>query len=405
MAVGALLDAGTPLTVVEEALKDVGLDVEGVSVSAKSIVRSHIHATKFNVALPDVAGAADQRGTDPHQATEHGRHGHSASSYASIIDRIDQSGLSRRVADKAKVIFREIGIAEARIHNASIDDVHFHEVGALDSIADIVAVAACLEHLGVVEVYTSPIPLGHGGLIETQHGRMPLPAPATMEILKGFHVQLTSLPFELTTPTGAGIVKALSRGTIPTELIQIDRVGFGAGTRELPDRPNLLRVIVGELVADEQCDRITLVECNIDDMNPQVYPYLLERLLEVGALDVYLTPVIMKKGRPGMLLTVLATRGAVDEVTKVIYRETTTIGLRYHEASRRRLPREEFLAPTEWGNVRMKRVISPDGVRVTPEFDEARRIARDRALSLHGVIERLDEVARELADRSAPLSR
>lgn len=307
---------------------------------------------------------------------------------------IDRSGLSAGVKQRARSIFAAIAVAEARIHDMEIEEVHFHEVGALDSIADIVAVALCLEHLGVEEVYSSVVPLGSGGMIRTQHGMMPLPAPATLEILKGYPTRLTSLPFELTTPTGAGILKALSRGTLSTEVFHARRVGFGAGTRELPDRPNLLRVIVGDMVAEEEQDVVTEIEANIDDLNPQVYPYLIERLLESGALEAFLTPVIMKKGRPGMLLTVLAPAGALDDLTEVIYRETTTIGVRYAERKRRKLPREEVVIPTEFGAVRMKRIAGEGGARLAAEYEEARRIARERALPLRVVLDRLEETAR-----------
>ena len=439
MAVGALLDAGVPLPVVEEALRLFGLQPGEVEVSVRSITRSQIHATKFDVTLGSPVGKlvgddvpavhlhehehlhehahehdhAHEHGHAHEHAHEHGHahehvhedlhdhshaHTHDHSSYREIVAMIERSSLADRVKDWSCAIFRAIGIAEARIHNSTLEDIHFHEVGALDSIADIIAVAACLDHLNVEEVYSSPVPLGSGGMITTQHGIMPLPAPATLEILKGYPVEFTSVPFELTTPTGAAIVKALSRGTISTEQLQVDRVGFGAGTRDLPDRPNLLRVVIGELVADEERDVITLIESNIDDMNPQVFPYLMERLLESGALDVYVTPVIMKKGRPGMVLSALAPRGAIDELTKVIYRETTTIGVRYSEMTRRKLRREEIMVPTEWGTVRMKKIVTPDGLRVAPEYEEARRIARERGLPLHDVMDRLDEVARRVAE-------
>jgi len=428
MAVGALLDAGVPLRVVEEGLAKVGLNDARLSLSTRSITRSQIHATKFDVLQPDgspidsgVAEAAEvlheehrhdhahghvhhygsdsahAPGRDPSHEHHHHqghRHDHEHSSYRAIVEMIDRSELGEQVKVRARAIFRVIAIAEARIHNVSVDDVHFHEVGALDSIADVIAVAVCLDHLGIEEVYSSTVPLGTGGMIRTQHGVMPLPAPATLEILKGYPVMLTAVPSELTTPTGAGILKALSKGTLATERLQVERIGFGAGTRELADRPNLLRVVVGELLGNEEQDTVTLIESNIDDMNPQVYPYLLERLLESGAFDAYLAPVTMKKGRPGMLLTVIAPSGAIDELTKVIYRETTTIGVRFREMMRRKLPREEIVVPSEFGLVRMKRITTLDGVRIAPEYDEARRIARERAIPLHAVLTRLDEVAR-----------
>lgn len=414
MAVGALLDAGVPLRVLEEGLARLGLGPEKVRLALGSVVRSQIHATKFDALSPEgnpfepagpasaeaVAGSAhhhhaggeDSAGHHTHYHAGH-RH-HDGGSYGEIVGLIDRSSLAENVKECARAIFKEIAIAEARIHNVTVEEVHFHEVGGLDSIADVVSVALCLDHLGIDEVYSAPVPLGTGGIIRTQHGTMPLPAPATLEILKGYPVLLTSIPFELTTPTGAGIIKALSRGTLATEQMQVDRIGFGAGSRELPDRPNLLRVVIGELIGNEEHDMVTVIESNIDDMNPQVYPYLIERLLESGSYDAYLTPVIMKKGRPGMVLTVLAPAGAVDELTKVIYRETTTIGVRYREMNRRKLPREEILVPTEFGPVRMKKIETLDGLRIVPEYEEARRIARERALPLHEILVRLDEVAR-----------
>lgn len=307
---------------------------------------------------------------------------------------IDGSGLDAGVKERAKKIFAAIAVAEARIHGVEVENVHFHEVGAVDSIADIVAVALCLDHLGVEEVYSSVVPLGSGGIIRTQHGMMPLPAPATLEIMKGYPTTLTTLPFELTTPTGAGILKALSRGVLTSDVMQAHRIGFGAGTRELPDRPNLLRVVIGEMLTDEEHDQVTVIEANIDDLNPQIYPFLLERLLEAGALDAYLTPVIMKKGRPGMLLTVLAEAGGVDDLTAVIYRETTTIGVRYRQQRRRKLPRREMTIPTEFGPVYMKKIEGEEGTRLAPEFEEARRIARERSLPLKTVMEKLAEAAR-----------
>lgn len=460
MAVGALLDAGVPLDVVEEGLARLGLPESRVRVRTRPIVRSQIHATKFDVLRPDGSlfdeiavepehhhaehahevGATEARHPHDHghshdhghdhshdhghshdhdHSHDHGHshdhdhshdhshahshdsgdssHSHAHASYAGIVDMIDRSELAPRVKDHSKAIFRAIAIGEARIHNMDVAAVHFHEVGAIDSIADIVATAICLEHLGIEAIYSSQVPVGSGGMIRTQHGVMPLPAPATLEILKGYPIVLTNVPFELTTPTGAGIIKALSRGTLASERLQVERVGFGAGTRELPDRPNLLRVVVGEIVGEGEFDTVTMIETNIDDMNPQVFPFLIERLLETGAVDAYVTPVIMKKGRPGMLLSVLAPDGAVDELTKVIYRETTTIGVRYREMTRRKLPREEILVPSEFGPIRMKRIATAAGIRIQPEYDEARRIARERSIPLQTVLRKLGDVARRAA--------
>ncbi len=403
MAVGALLDAGVPLRVVEEGLARLGLGAATVHLAADSTMRNQIHATRFRVISPEaepldvvavsVEGHAREDRAYGHSYRDEPYHG-PEHAYGDIVGLIERSTLADRVKQRVHAIFKEIAIAEGRIRNLNVDEVVFDGVGALDSVATVVAVALCLDHLGIDEVYSAVVPLGSGGMIQTQYGAMPLPAPATLEILKGYPVTLASIPFELTTPVGGGIIKALSRGTLANDRIQVERIGFGAGTIELPDRPNLLRVVVGELIGAEEHDLVTVIESNIDDMNPQVYPYLIERLLESGAYEAYLSPVIMKKGRPGMVLTVLAPSGAVDELTKVIYRETTTIGLRYREMNRRKLPREEILVPTGFGAVRMKKIETLDGFRIVPEYEEARRIARERALPLHEVLVRLDEVAR-----------
>ena len=324
---------------------------------------------------------------DHEHSHDHGHHHHAT--WASIRKMIEGSRLPSGAKEKALAIFRAIAVGEARVHDMSIDDVHFHEVGAYDSIVDIVGVAIALDHLGVEAVYSSPVPLGSGGMIRTQHGIMPLPAPATLEILKGYPVQLTNVPFELTTPTGAGILRGLSGGTLATDTLSVERVGFGAGTRELPDRPNLLRVAIGSLAGQEEHDTAVLIEANVDDLNPQVWPHTIERLLGAGALDAWMTSVLMKKGRPGQVLSVLSRSDAVDRLTEILWRETTTIGVRTSTVSRRKLKREEVVVETEFGPVRMKRVEGPDGTVLRPEADEAMRIASEKLLPLRDVLERL----------------
>jgi uncharacterized protein (TIGR00299 family) protein len=411
MAVGALIDAGVPLEALRAAVVAVGIPADAVELSTRSIVRSQIHATKLDVVdhtrAPHQEGArpADEKprqhehagGDEPQPHTDRRDNAtghdfgevHHHRTFREIAAAIEQSELAPRVRQRATGIFRQIALAEGRIHDTPVDDVHFHEVGALDSIADIVAFAAGLEHLGIDEVYCSTVPLGAGGTIRTHHGPMPLPSPATLEILKGLPVQLTDLPFELTTPTGAGIVKALSCGALAMDEILIERIGYGAGTRELPDRPNLLRVVIGERVAAYDRDSIVAIEANLDDLNPQIFSYLFERLLQAGANDCFVAPVLMKKGRPGHLLTVLAPTGAVAEMSRIIFAETTTIGVRYRELQRLKLPREEIIIATEFGPVRMKRVRLHGEVRTTPEYEDARRIAVEHGMPLPVVMRRL----------------
>ena len=305
---------------------------------------------------------------------------------------IGGSGLPDRVKERAIAIFRAIAVGEARVHNMRVDDVHFHEVGAYDSIADIVAVALCLEDLGIDRVLTSPIPLGSGGMIRTQHGTMPLPAPATLEILKDYPVVMTALPFELTTPTGAGIVRALSDGSLQGREFRVCGTGFGAGTRELPDRPNLLRVVIGEMdeaepKTPEESDTVMLVETNVDDMNPQAWPHVIDRLLDAGALDAWLTPILMKKGRPAHVLSVLADERDLEKLSEIIFAETSTIGIRTQRVERRKLPREEGVMETVFGPVRAKYIRTPEGVVARPEAEEIRRIAGERNLPFRRVEE------------------
>ncbi|MBC8145422.1 MAG: nickel pincer cofactor biosynthesis protein LarC [bacterium] len=404
MAVGALIDAGVPLDVLRSGLALLGFDKHVVSLDTRAIKRSEITATKFDVhdhahTHDDDHAHEHSHGSDGTHSHVHGEHAHTHThthatrSYSDIAHMISQSALPQRVRDRSIAIFRAIGIAEARIHGTDLDHVHFHEVGAVDSIADIVAFALCLEHLGIDEVYSSPIPLGSGGFVRTQHGRMPLPAPATLEILKDYPVTLTDVPFELTTPTGAGIIKALSRGQLSFDHVKVDHVGFGAGTRDLADRPNLLRAIVGRLDSELDSDTVTKIECNIDDLNPQVYPHVFDLLFAAGANDVFLTNVVMKKGRPGHLLSILCMAGDIEELTRIVMAETTTIGVRYSEHRRRKLAREEVTVDTEFGPVRMKRMTLDGSHRTAAEHDEARRIAIEHAIPLHVVMQRLQEIA------------
>ncbi|MEK9136353.1 MAG: LarC family nickel insertion protein, partial [Bacteroidota bacterium] len=212
--------------------------------------------------------------------------------------------------------------------------------------------AICLERFGVERVYSSPVRLGSGGFVSTQHGAMPIPTPATLEILRDYPTVFTTVPHELTTPTGAAIIKALSSGTLTEETITVQTIGYGAGTKEIAELPNMLRVVIGDLSDEYERDELIAVETNIDDMNPQVYPYLIEKLLASGAHDAYLVPIIMKKGRPGILLSVLASKSKLDDLASIIYTQTSTIGLRIQHVGRRKLLRREVECQTSFGSVR-----------------------------------------------------
>ena len=377
MTLAAFIAAGYPLDDLAGELRKLPLD--GFELTAAHVRRSSIDAVHVEVLVT-------------HQPHYH-RH------LADILGILEKSSLNSAVRDRAARIFTVLAEAEARVHNTTVEQVHFHEVGALDSIVDIVGTSICLDHFGVERVYSSPVRLGSAGTITTQHGTMPVPAPATTELLKDYPVQLTAISSELTTPTGAAIIKALSAGILTDEVIRIHAVGYGAGTREIEGLPNFLRVVIGSLDEPYERDESMVIETNIDDMNPQIHPYLIERLLATGAHDAYLIPIIMKKGRPGVLLSVLTTRPRMQDAIDVIFRETTSIGLRLQTVGRRKLPRQEVTMQTSFGPVLAKAVEREGAVTLAAEFEECKRIAMEHHLPLVTVMRQINE---ELRSRTSP---
>jgi len=363
MVLGAFINAGLPLEELRKELQK--LSIQGLELDASHVQRSGIVATKVEVEVSS-------------QPKYH-RH------LKGIVELIEGSDLSQRVKEASKKIFYEIAKAEAKVHHTTIEEVHFHEVGAIDSIADVVGTAICLEKFEIERVYSSPVKLGSGGFVRTEHGEMPIPTPATLEILKDYPTVLTDIRAELTTPTGAAIIKALSSGVLSNGRVVIETIGYGAGTRELEKVPNLLRVMIGELAPEYDEDELVTVETNIDDLNPELYPFVIEQLLDAGAHDAYLVPVIMKKGRPGILLSTLVNRGKLDSILKIVFSETTTLGVRIHHVERRKLPREEKEIETSLGRVKVKAVVFDGVERLVPEFEECRRIAAERKLPLREV--------------------
>lgn len=377
MTLAAFVSAGVRLDDLTAELRK--LNVNGYDISARHVRRSSIDAVQIDVTV------------------SHATHIHR--DLHGIMKVVQASALPPNVKANTEAMFRTIAEAEARVHNTTVENVHFHEVGALDSIVDIVGTAVCLEILGIGRVYSSPVRLGRGGMVSTQHGPMPTPAPATLEILKGYPVVLTDLPYELTTPTGAAIIKALSHGVLDSEQLNVSAVGYGAGTKEFQEIPNFMRVIIGTLDVRLEEDHVAVIETNIDDMNPQMYPALIEKLLAAGAHDAYLVPIIMKKGRPGILLSVMAPKPDLETITSLIYRETSTIGLRIQEIGRKKLPRRHLTVNTSFGPVAAKAVLR-DGVELlSPEFEECKRIAGEHALPVLDVMRRLEQ---ELRDRRIP---
>ena len=283
---------------------------------------------------------------------------------------------------------------EAKVHNTSKDRIHLHEVSGIDSIVDIVGCVIGLNLLGIEELYASPLALG-SGFVRCAHGLMPVPVPGTMELLKGVEVRQTQIRKELVTPTGAAIITTLARGFGPMPEMVIDRVGYGAGTRELEEQPNLLRVCLGEKKAISlENDRVYLIETNLDDMSPEIAGYLTELLFEKGALDVFLTSILMKKGRPATKLSLLAAPDLRESLTKVVLSETTTFGVRCHLVERSKLSRDFIEVQTRWGTVRAKRG-SMDGepIKTVPEYEDCKRIAEEQSMPFRQVYE---EVMRAL---------
>jgi uncharacterized protein (TIGR00299 family) protein len=390
MTVGAFLDLGMPLGILESGLS--ALDVRGYRLEAAPRVRSGIRATKFSVDLgrPDPgvfvpAVTPHAHGAARAQAGAHGPH----RPYREIRALLDRAALSPRVRERAQLVFRALAIAEGKIHGVAPDDIAFHEVGALDAIVDVVGTALCLEHFGVEDLLVSPLPLG-SGFVQTQHGTMPVPAPATLELLRGFPVRPDDGAKELVTPTGAAILAALARPGAAGEIVP-GAIGYGAGERELADRPNLLRVVLGERPAAAapspsaaagagpgvRHETMVVLEANVDDMNPEFLPAAVEALLAAGARDVTLAPVSMKKGRPGTLLQVIADPAERERIAGVMLRETSTIGVRTYPVERLVLPREQRTVETPFGAIRVKVVTLPDGRRrAAPEHDDCLRAAR-----------------------------
>jgi hypothetical protein len=386
MTVGALLALGVELDRLRTEL--AVLPVGGYALRATDQIVHGIRACKFDVDL-----AAPNPG---HTHAEHGRaNDHAHRQYAEIRTMLASSALAPPVRETAQTIFARLAEAEGRVHGVAIDAVTFHEVGAIDSIVDIVGTAIGLAALEIDTVHVSALPLG-SGIVRSQHGTIPVPAPATVELLRGFPVRIGDGIGELVTPTGAAIVAALARpGAAMPPSVVIDRVGYGAGTRTQPDRPNVLRALLGRAAPAMDADEMVEIATNIDDTNPELYEHVMERLFAAGARDVWLEPAQMKKNRPGTVLRVLAEPSGRDALAAIILRETSAIGVRFHAVQRLMLPREETTVGTEYGAVRVKIARAPDGtVNVAPEYESCRRIARERGVPLKVVYQAAIAAAR-----------
>lgn len=369
MTVGALLDLGVPLEYLRSELAKLGLPPDSCSLSTQRTERQHMPALKFDVAVND-----------------HHTHRH----YADIDAMIINCTLKDSVKDRARRVFRRLAEAEAKVHAVPLAEVHFHEVGALDSIVDIVGTAICLDYLGVDVVHASALPLG-SGFVNTAHGRLPVPAPATAELMLGMPVHGECGRGERVTPTGAAILAALAAGFGLRPEMQLDKLGSGAGSKDFSDCPNILRAFLGKSVETGwPADQVVVVETNIDDSTPEVLGYVMERLLAEGALDVCFTPIQMKKNRPGVMLSFLCRKEQLDALSRITLTETSAIGLRHYLADRTVLERRIVELPTEFGMLRFKQVFDCAGnmMRAVPEFEDCRRIALERGISCREVMER-----------------
>lgn len=384
MILGALLDAGLEPDALSDSLR--GLRIPPFKLDVRSVRRG-----------PLVARHAVWRVEDE---TEH-RH------LPEIEALIRDAGFPPAVETTSVAVFRRLAEAEARVHGIAPSEVHFHEVGALDAILDVCAAASGLYRMGIERVEASAFRTG-SGWVRSAHGSLPVPAPAVAFLIEGWNVEPTGVEAELTTPTGAAIVTTLARPPGAEPRMRVEHVGYGAGTRDTAERPNCLRILIGQPLETGaegwSRERMVVVETSVDDMNPQLYGWLEERLVEEGAREVALLPAVMKKGRPGTLVRCLADEGLAEHLARVLFDETTTLGVRLWPVRRLALEREEATAETSLGRVRIKRVRGPDGRRETrPEYEDVRRIAREQRRPLRELMERLArEVDPERATRERP---
>jgi uncharacterized protein (TIGR00299 family) protein len=364
MLVGALADAGADQAAIQAAIIAALASLEtGAVLSFERVKRCGIAATKFHVAPPE------------HET-------HAPRHLAHILKLIEKAALPERAKQNAAAVFQRLGEAEAAVHQAPVERVHFHEVGAADSIADIVGACLAFELLGVTSIVSAPLNVG-SGTASTAHGVLPVPAPATAALLRGKPIYSDGPAVELTTPTGAALAVTLARAFGPLPPVKIAAAGYGAGGYDFPDRANVLRVILGEETGAAEATTITVLEANIDDLSPQILAYAMDRLLEKGALDATLQPIEMKKGRPGTLLRVLARPEDRETMVETIFAETSTLGLRTYTAERRVQARHWVEVETPRGKVRMK--VSHEGA-YAPEYEDCRRIALESGLPLKNVM-------------------
>jgi len=370
MTLGALINQGVPLDYIKEEISKLG--ISNFEIKENKVKRHSISASKVDIEY------------DEPQQPERNFH--------SIKKIIEESRLAPNIKNKAISAFKILGEAEAHVHGTTLDKIHFHEVGAIDSIIDLVGSIIGFEYLKVAKIFTLPVPLGTG-FTSTAHGNMPVPPPASLEILKEYPIIHKDSEFEMTTPTGATLLKVLSDEILPTFLHYFpEKVGYGAGSKETEKWPNLLRLITARIEEQPGVENLQVIETNIDDMNPEIYPYLMEKMFDTGARDVFMSNILMKKGRAGIKLSILADLNIVPQIEEIIFSETTSIGLRKYAVNRTILPRKEELVTLDFGEIAVK-VIEYKGKKIfRPEYEECKKIARKHKKPITDVYRQIDNL-------------
>jgi len=362
MFLGALIDAGYPANQLEKELRKLPIDFE-IEIKKE---RDVVEGTSIYIYSKD----KNKRGLKD------------------IFSIIDNSNIDKDVKEKAKNIFRKIAEVEAKIHGIDIQDVHFHELGGIDTIIDVIGSLIALKGLRIEKIYSSPVKVGRG-IIECSHGKLPVPAPATLELLRGKPIEFSNIATEITTPTGAALL-SLAEFSYPE--MEVKKIGYGMGKKKL-GMPNLLRIVIGNEIDKEG---IYIVETNIDDMNPEFYPHIIDILLEAGATDAFIVPVIMKKGRMGVMLKALTTKEKMEKIKRVIFKETTTFGLRYYKVVRDKIERRSLIVETGYGKVKVKiGYFNGKAVNISPEYEDCRKIAKEKGISLKEIYEEAKEKAKK----------
>lgn len=364
MILGSLIDAGLNPQGLREKLKK--LRIPTVRLKVKRVLKGGLSATQVIV---------EGKGEKRHHRT-----------LQEILRIVNRSSLEPEIKEKSKEVFERIASVEAKIHQVAMEEVHFHELGGLDSIVDIVGAVWGIRQMGIEKIYVSRVNVG-AGFVKCEHGILPVPAPATLSLMEGRPIYSSGAERELLTPTGAALLTTLGSefGSMP--VINVERVGYGAGRDDLP-QPNLLRLIIGASAPASAKEKVIVVETNIDDMNPQIYDYVMERLLAMEVLEVFITPILMKKNRPGHLLTVICSSEKLPAVTKFLLRETTTLGLRWHEEERAKAEREIVPLKTKYGRIRFK-LARWEGkvINLSPEYEDCKRLATEKGIPLKEIFE------------------